>query len=84
MSFKYCLFFLFSLEKRPQCSAHKSPFQNGRALFSELGFSSWNQRRQIYQLERNEKVLRELRVLDAQVYFYIHKYYIKCLSTYLK
>lgn len=55
------------MEKRPQFIAYKSPFQNGRALFSELGYTSWDQRRQIYQLERNEKVLRELRVLDAQV-----------------
>lgn len=53
--------------ERPQSSTHKSPFQNGRALFSELGFTSWDQRQQIFQLERNEKVLRELRVLDAQV-----------------
>lgn len=62
------------MEKRPQCSTHKSPFQNGRALFSELGFTSWDQRRQIYQLERNEKVLRELRVLDAQVKNYFIYY----------
>ncbi|XP_050439323.1 ral GTPase-activating protein subunit alpha-1 isoform X2 [Adelges cooleyi] len=61
------------LEKRPQCSVHKSPFQNGRALFSELGFTSWDQRRQIYQLQRNEKVLRELRVLDAQCCRDTHK-----------
>ncbi|XP_026816588.1 ral GTPase-activating protein subunit alpha-1 isoform X1 [Rhopalosiphum maidis] len=61
------------MEKRPQCSVHKSPFQNGRALFSELGFTSWDQRRQIYQLERNEKVLRELRVLDAQCCRDTHK-----------
>lgn len=56
------------IEGRPAVSTHKSPFQNGRALFSELGFTSWDKRRQIYQLERNEKVLRELRVLDTQVF----------------
>lgn len=56
-------------EKRPLCSAHKTPFQQGRTLFSELGYTSWDQRRQIYQLERSEKVLRELRVLDAQVMY---------------
>lgn len=56
------------MEKRPKSSVHKSPFQTGRALFSELGFTSWDQRKQIYQLERNEKVLRELRNLDAQVF----------------
>jgi len=56
-----------SIERRPQPISHKSPFQNGRALFSEFGFTTWDQRQQIYQLERNEKVLRELRVLDAQV-----------------
>ncbi|XP_050530859.1 ral GTPase-activating protein subunit alpha-1 isoform X4 [Daktulosphaira vitifoliae] len=60
-------------EKRPQCNMHVSPFQNGRALFSELGFSSWDQRHQVYQLERNEKLLRELRVLDAQCCRDTHK-----------
>ncbi|VVC33952.1 Hypothetical protein CINCED_3A022064 [Cinara cedri] len=61
------------MEKRPKSSVHKSPFQTGRALFSELGFTNWDQRKQIYQLERNEKVLRELRNLDAQYCRDTHK-----------
>lgn len=51
---------------RPYPTFKHTPFQHCRLLFSQLGFTCWERRKQCYLLSRNEKLLRELRNLDIQ------------------
>ncbi|KAI5741308.1 hypothetical protein M8J76_012347 [Diaphorina citri] len=50
-----------------------SPFQFCRLLFSQLGFTSWDHRSQLYLLDKNEKLTREIRNLDTQTCRETHK-----------
>lgn len=54
------------MTSRPPSSIEHTPFQHCRLLFSQLGFTCWERRKQCYLLARNEKLLRELRNLDIQ------------------
>ncbi|KAK3890821.1 hypothetical protein Pcinc_005247 [Petrolisthes cinctipes] len=51
----------------------RSPFQQGRLLFDQLGLASWEKRQSIYTLKKNDKLLRELKNLDNQKCRETHK-----------
>ena len=53
-------------------NAHLS-FMNGRQLIDHLGFFLWEKRANVELLNKNEKLLRELRNLDAQKCRETHK-----------
>lgn len=66
-----------SLTDEPDSGEHSSgsfyserdnllPFHYCRLLFSQLGLAGWERRRKTYLLQRNDKLLRELRNIDAQ------------------
>lgn len=46
----------------------QAPFQYSRMLFSQLGFLSWDKRGQVQLLKKCDKLLRELKNLDNQVF----------------
>lgn len=48
-------------------------FQFCRLLFSQLGLTSWEHRSQLYLLDKNEKLIREIRNLDTQTCRETHK-----------
>lgn len=48
-------------------------FQFCRLLFSQLGLTSWEHRSQLYLLDKNEKLIREVRNLDSQTCRETHK-----------
>lgn len=50
-----------------------TPFQFCRLLFSQLGLTSWDHRSQLYLLDKNEKLSREIRNLDTQTCRETHK-----------
>lgn len=41
-------------------------FQQCRLLFSQLGLAGWDRRKQLYLLNKSERLLRELRNMDSQ------------------
>eukprot|EP00095_Tigriopus_kingsejongensis_P007384 maker-scaffold1916_size24942-snap-gene-0.4 protein:Tk07384 transcript:maker-scaffold1916_size24942-snap-gene-0.4-mRNA-1 annotation:"250 kda substrate of akt" len=45
---------------------YPSVFQQCRRLFSHLGLSSWEQRPNVHLMKKNERLLRELKNLDAK------------------
>jgi Rap/ran-GAP len=49
------------------------PFKYCRLLFSQLGLAGWERRRRTHLLNRTDKLLRELRNLDAQKCRETHK-----------
>ncbi|XP_071516521.1 ral GTPase-activating protein subunit alpha-1 isoform X2 [Panulirus ornatus] len=51
----------------------RSAFQQGRLLFDQLGLASWEKRRSIFTLKKNDKLLRELKNLDNQKCRETHK-----------
>lgn len=53
--------------KRVKCKPPTTSFQHCRLLFSQLGLAGWERRSQLHLLDKNEKLLRELRNLDTQV-----------------
>lgn len=50
-----------------------APFQYGRLLFSQIGLAGWERRKRTHLLTRTDKLLRELRNLDAQKCRETHK-----------
>lgn len=48
-------------------------FHFGRLLFSQLGLAGWERRKRTNLLSRTDKLLRELRNLDAQKCRETHK-----------
>lgn len=50
-----------------------STFHFGRLLFNQLGFAGWERRKKTHLLNRTDKLLRELRNLDAQKCRETHK-----------
>ena len=62
-------FFRMQVEnaKRVRRGPAVSPFQHCRLLFSQLALAGWERRSQLHLLDKNEKLLRELRNLDTQV-----------------
>ncbi len=57
----------------PNKMQQKSPFQFGRLLFSQMGLAGWERRKRTNLLSRTDKLLRELRNLDAQKCRETHK-----------
>ncbi|KAL1130227.1 hypothetical protein AAG570_013165, partial [Ranatra chinensis] len=51
-----------------------SPFQYCRLLFSQFGLHGWDLRSQLYLVDKNDKLLRELRNLDSQRCRQTHKF----------
>ncbi|KAK7072472.1 Ral GTPase-activating protein subunit alpha-2, partial [Halocaridina rubra] len=51
----------------------RSVFQQGRLLIDQLGLASWEKRRSINTLKKNDKLLRELKNLDNQKCRETHK-----------
>ncbi|CAG9764824.1 unnamed protein product [Ceutorhynchus assimilis] len=49
-------------------------FQQCRLLFSQLGLSGWDRRKQVHLLDKNDRLLRELRNLDNQSCRETHKF----------
>jgi hypothetical protein len=49
------------------------PFHFGRLLFNQLGYAGWERRKKTHLLNRTDKLLRELRNLDAQKCRETHK-----------
>jgi len=49
------------------------PFHYGRLLFSQIGLAGWERRKRTHLLSRTDKLLRELRNLDAQKCRETHK-----------
>lgn len=49
------------------------PFHFGRLLFNQLGYAGWERRKKTHLLSRTDKLLRELRNLDAQKCRETHK-----------
>ncbi|XP_066154941.1 probable Rho GTPase-activating protein CG5521 isoform X2 [Euwallacea fornicatus] len=49
-------------------------FQQCRLLFSQLGLSGWDRRNQVHLLDKNDRLLRELRNLDNQSCRETHKF----------
>lgn len=54
-------------------SQRTSTFQFGRLLFSQIGLAGWERRKRTNLLSRTDKLLRELRNLDAQKCRETHK-----------
>lgn len=54
-------------------SSRSSPFQFGRLMFSQMGLAGWERRKRTNLLSRTDKLLRELRNLDAQKCRETHK-----------
>ncbi|XP_050302652.1 probable Rho GTPase-activating protein CG5521 isoform X3 [Anthonomus grandis grandis] len=52
----------------------QNAFQQCRLLFSQLGLSGWDRRKQVHLLEKNDRLLRELRNLDNQSCRETHKF----------
>lgn len=50
-----------------------APFQYCRLLFSQFGMHGWDLRSQLYLVDKNEKLLREMRNLDSQRCRQTHK-----------
>uniref|UniRef100_A0A0A9X1L4 Ral GTPase-activating protein subunit alpha-1 n=3 Tax=Lygus hesperus TaxID=30085 RepID=A0A0A9X1L4_LYGHE len=50
-----------------------APFQHCRLLFSQLGMLGWNLRSRLHLVDKNDKLLRELRNLDVQRCRQTHK-----------
>lgn len=50
-----------------------TPFQYCRLLFSQFGMHGWDLRTQLYLVDKNEKLLREMRNLDTQRCRQTHK-----------
>lgn len=50
----------------PEIKGQRASFQYCRLLFSQLGLAGWDHRKQLYLLEKTERLLRELRNLDSQ------------------
>ena len=55
--------------EKPLPQGPQSPFQFSRMLFSQLGFTAWDKRGQVQLLKKCDKLLRELKNLDNQVFF---------------
>lgn len=49
------------------------PFHYGRLLYNQLGYAGWERRKKTHLLNRTDKLLRELRNLDAQKCRETHK-----------
>ncbi|XP_044013466.1 ral GTPase-activating protein subunit alpha-1 isoform X2 [Aphidius gifuensis] len=54
------------ISKPPLCQPPPAPFHHCRLLFSHLGLTGWEQRKNLHLLSKNEKLLREFRNLDGQ------------------
>ncbi|KAK9497959.1 hypothetical protein O3M35_003854 [Rhynocoris fuscipes] len=50
-----------------------SPFQYCRLLFSQFGMHGWDMRSQLYLVDKNDKLVREIRNLDSQRCRQTHK-----------
>ncbi|KAL1487986.1 hypothetical protein ABEB36_015366 [Hypothenemus hampei] len=55
-------------------TTEQNSFQQCRLLFSQLGLSGWDRRKQIHLLDKNDRLLRELRNLDNQSCRETHKF----------
>lgn len=53
--------------------AEPTAFQQCRLLFSQLGLAGWDRRKQVHLLDKNDRLLRELRNLDNQSCRETHK-----------
>lgn len=49
-----------------EVNSQQSAFQQCRLLFSQLGLAGWERRKQLHLLNKNERLLRELKNLDGQ------------------
>ena len=58
---------MLSLGAASKSSSCSSSFLLSRRLFSQLGLNGWEKRSNIQLLHKDEKLLRELKHLDAQV-----------------
>nr|XP_024218531.1 probable Rho GTPase-activating protein CG5521 [Halyomorpha halys] len=61
--------------KKTYVDSHEdiAPFQYCRLLFSQFGMHGWDLRSQLYLVDKNEKLLREMRNLDSQRCRQTHK-----------
>ncbi|XP_076268274.1 putative Rho GTPase-activating protein CG5521 isoform X2 [Rhynchophorus ferrugineus] len=55
-------------------NVEENSFQQCRLLFSQLGLSGWDRRKQVHLLDKNDRLLRELRNLDGQSCRETHKF----------
>ncbi|XP_019874544.2 probable Rho GTPase-activating protein CG5521 isoform X2 [Aethina tumida] len=62
-----------SSQQALNCIMEQKAFQQCRLLFSQLGLAGWERRRQLHLLNKNERLLRELRNLDMQSCRETHK-----------
>ncbi len=53
--------------EEPLSDDPQSAFHHSRMLFSQLGLTSWDKRRQVHLLKKSDRLLRELKNLDNQV-----------------
>jgi len=53
-------------KRSPSSSRRPSPFQDSRRLIHQLGLASWEQRKNAFLLRKDERLLRELKNLDAK------------------
>ena len=60
-------------EECPIQSEEVSPFQQCRLLFEQLGLASWDKRKSVHTLKKNDRLLRELKNLDNQKCRETHK-----------
>jgi hypothetical protein len=65
--------FDLSLPSSVRCKNEPPPFHYGRLLFNQLGLAGWERRKRTHLLSRTDKLLRELRNLDAQKCRETHK-----------
>lgn len=65
---------MLSLEGTSKSSPCSSSFLLSRRLFSQLGLNGWEKRSIIHLLNKDEKLLRELKHLDAQVNSFLFEY----------
>jgi hypothetical protein len=65
--------FDMSLPSNVRCKNDPPIFHYGRLLFNQLGLAGWERRKRTHLLSRTDKLLRELRNLDAQKCRETHK-----------
>ncbi|XP_030754501.1 probable Rho GTPase-activating protein CG5521 [Sitophilus oryzae] len=63
-----------SLKQGSFGNIEQNAFQQCRLLFSQLGLSGWDRRNQVHLLDKNDRLLRELRNLDNQSCRETHKF----------
>ncbi|KAG5670487.1 hypothetical protein PVAND_000749 [Polypedilum vanderplanki] len=65
--------FDLSLPSSVRCKNEPPVFHYGKLLFNQLGLAGWERRKRTHLLSRTDKLLRELRNLDAQKCRETHK-----------